>query len=469
MILVWVPVIRAQSGGAPDQSQQTPQPQQPTAPEQPIGSENQTQENNSTDANTIPAIVTPDTQNPPPSGIFQPSFGVAAGHSYIQPRVDFQSAWSSNGEYSSNGSPNQSSAMQTITGGITLEQVGRSNEFLLSYQGGRTFFSNGDISDSSIQNLGLTDKWVGMRWSGTIADQASYSSDPMFGNGIGGTGGSGVNLQPVFTPGQTVLIPRTPTLNNSSAVEVDYQESLRTSLSFAATYSFLHYYGPGLINSGATNVQVGYNYRLTPRDTISGIYRFGVLNFTGGTQSIDEHIAEFSYARTLGERLKLQISGGPEFAFINVKGVPTQNYFSWTLTSNLAYQAGKRTSASATYSHGLQGGGGVFVGGSNDTLFGNVTYQFSRNWTGTASVGYSRTATISGVMTVAPVNAIDTVTVGGGIKRQLGRSASLGVTYQGYYQISSQPICGEPVCGTNLNYQSVSVVFGWHPTPIPID
>ncbi|HTV58979.1 MAG TPA: hypothetical protein VMJ93_08895 [Verrucomicrobiae bacterium] len=459
------PCVRAQSGGTQDQTQQ------PTAPEQPLGTENSNGENNSGDANTVPAIVTTDTENPPLSGVLLPSFGVPAEHSYIQPRFDFETAMSTNGEYSSNGNPNQMSAMETVTGGITIEKVGRTNELQVNYLGGRTFFSSGDISDSTIQNFGLMDKWVGMRWSAIVADQMSYTSDPVFGIGIGGTTSTqtGVNIQPVFTPGQGVITPRTPTLNNSSAAELDYQMSLRTSLSFAGTYSFLHYYGPGLINSGATNAQVGYNYRLNARDTIAGIYRYGLLNFSGGVQSVTENIAEFSYGHTVNDRWKFQVAGGPNFALIHQLGLPSQNYFSWTLTSSLAYQAGVRTTASVNYTHGLTGGGGTFEGGSSDFVNGGVAYQLSKNWSTSANVGYNRTATLPGMTTTSPANAVDTLVGGVGIKRTFGRDIVLGLNYQGYYQISGEPICAQPTCGTNLTYQSVALTFSWHPTPIPID
>jgi len=465
-----VPCVRAQSGGTPDQTQPPQQTQQPAGPEQPIGAESQTQENNSADANTIPAIVTPDTEIPPLSGVLLPSFGVPIEHSYIQPRFDFQSAWSSNGEYSADGNPAESSAMQTILGGVTIQKVGRRNELEVDYQGGRSFFSNGAIPDSTIQNFGLTDKWIGMRWSGTLADQMSYSSDPIFGAGIGSTSLSqtGVNIQPVFSPGQSVIVPRTPTLNNTTAAEADYQMSLRTSLTFVGTYSFLHYYGPGLINSGATNAQFGYNYRLTARDTIAGIYRFGLLNFSGRLQSITQNVIEFSYGRTFGQRWKLQVSGGPNIALIHQKTMPTQNYFSWTLTTNLSYQAGQRTTVSANYTHALTGGAGAFLGGTNDSLNTSVTYQFSRNWTGNLNAGYMRTATLP-IQTTIPANAIDTLAGGAGITRQVGKSFSLGLTYAGYYQVSGKPICTTPSCGTNLNYQNISVVFGWHPVAVPID
>lgn len=466
--LFFAQVSRAQSGTPQDQTQQPAE--QPTAPEQPIGAENPNSNNASEDANTVPAVVTPDTENPPLSGILTPSFGVPPEHSYIQPLVQFQSAYSSNGQYASGASPNQSSAMETVLGGITLQKVGLRNELQVNYMGGRTFYSAGDISDSTIQNFGLMDKWVGLRWSATIADNMSYSSDPIFGSGIGGgaTGPTGVNIQPIFTPGQSLIVPRTPTLNNSSAAEADYQMSLRTSLSFVGSYSFLHYYGPGLINSGATDAQVGYNYKLNARDTIAGIYRFGLLQFTGNSQKITQNIVEFSYGHTIAQRWSFQVAGGPSFANIQEKGLASQSYTSWALNSSLNYQISQGTSASVSYTHGLQAGGGTFIGGETDYITGNIGHQLSRNWTMSGNVGYSRTATIQ-VKSAQPSDAVDTVVGGVGVSRLFGRTMTLGLTYQGYYQVSGHPICTLPGCGTNLNYQTVSLQFSWHPVAIPID
>lgn len=463
-LLLFAQASRAQSGNPQDQSQQ------PTQPEQPIGAENPNGGNESENANTIPAVVSPDTENPPLSGVLVPSFGVPLEHSYIQPLVEFQSAYSSNGEYAAGSNPNQSSAMETILGGLTFQKVGRRNELQVNYMGGRTFYSAGDISDSTIQNFGLMDKWVGMRWSGTIADNMSYSSDPIFGSGIGGTGTtpSGVNIQPIFSPGQSVIVPRTPTLNNTSAVEVDYQMSLRASLSFVGTYSFLHYYGPGLINSGATNGQVGYNYRLSQRDTIAGIYRYGLLQFSGNNQSITQNIVEASYGHQIAERWNFQVAGGPSFATINVKGLASQSLVSWALNSSLNYRVSDRTSASVNYTHGLQAGGGTFVGGETDFVTANFGHQLSRNWSISANTGYSRTATLA-VKSTPVSNAVDSVVGGAGISRLFGRAVTLGVIYQGYYQVSGHPICTLPACGTSLNYQTVSLQFSWHPVPVAID
>lgn len=465
--------LRAQDQNPNNQGngQQGTQPVQPDQPLPTPGGNPDNGEANGPDASTIPAVVAADSSNVPLSGARAPAFGVPPAHSYFQPMVSFETSVNSNGAYSSSGS-NKWVNENYLLGGITLEKVDRSNELKLNYLGGRSFSPGGGIYNSTTQSLGLTDSWVGARWSGLFADQLYYASDPLFATGgLGapglGTGIGGVNLQPSFQANQSIFVNRSPVLNNSSVAEVDYQASPRGSFTLVGSYLLLHYYGTGLIDSSGTEAEAGYNYQLTSRDTVAVLYLFDALRFSGNLESINENVFELSYGRHIAERLTFQVAGGPDVALIQHTGSFSNTLFTWRLNSTLAYQLG-RNNLGLSYAHFLTGGAGVFVGSESDQVTGHLTHQFSRTWSGYFNVGYARNSALANSAVVVATGTVDSLLGGGGLSHQMGRDFNLFLNYQGYYQVSGHAFCSGPGCGTNLVNNQFSVGIGWHPSPIAI-
>jgi hypothetical protein len=449
-----------------NQNQETNGPQ-PIKPDQPIESPDSKPPNEGGDANVIPAVVTPETQQAPLAGSRQPSFEAPPEHSYYMPRLDFVASVNTNGQYTTGSGAGQLASTESLLGGITLAKINTKQELKMSYLGGRSFSPDGDIYNSTIQLFGLSDRWTSSRWSGTVADQLRYASDPIFGTGIPGLDITGINFQPIFTPNQTVITARTPSLNNTAVGEVDYQSSLRGTFTFVGSYALLHFYGSGLINSDATNFQAGYNYLLTPRDTIAVLYRFGALRFSNNVQSINDNVVEFSYGHQIVERFSFRIAAGPSIAFIQQPNTPSQTYFSGSLSASLLYTL-ERTTLTAGYSHGLTTGGGVLLGSLTDQFSFTVLRQLSRNWSLNGLFGYSRNSPVTNqTVGTFPATTIDSIVGGGGVTRTIGRDMAFFASYQGYFQVSGQPICTGPTCGTNLKNNQFTAGFGWHPKPIP--
>ena len=459
-----------QNGNSGNNGQTT----QPTQPAQPITNPNNTNDNG--DANTIPAVITPD-MTPSLASTMRPGFDLPADRSYVQFQASIFDTVNTNGEYLPSGSGGSAIInTESLLGGVTLEKIGRANELKLQYLGGESFTTNQAIGNSTVQLFGLADKWTTARWSGSFADQTSYLSDPIF-SGPGfdpyGLGFAGINLQMAFQPSsQTLLTARTPTLENSAAAEVDYQMSPRSSFTIAGGYFLAHYYGPDLIDTTSTTIQAGYNYQLSQRNTVGGLYRFNVLGSGGSGDSIKDNIFQFSWGRRVAERLRFQIAIGPDVALLSAQGFPSATRVSWTMNSSLAYQT-KRTTTSLSYSHMLMDGFGLSLASEVDSLSAGVGRQLGKAWTLSAGVGYSRNGSggIALGSLVVPGGSFNTTSFNAGISRTLWRASSLFANYTVFYGTASNTtVCTTttPVCNGNLTNQAVSIGFNWHSKPIPL-
>src|ERR1700691_337965 len=258
------------------------QDQQPSPPVTPIqqgapgatGSTGDTSGNGNqggdTEQNPIPAKV--ELEAPPATSAAIPSLVAGVTRSFVLPEFDYYGQYDTNGENGSSGS--DPITEHTLLGGIVLQKVTSRTQFNLAYVGGRSISPEGSYYDATTQLFGASEKWTGNRWAGFVSDEMSYTSQSTFGGGIspdlGGTfAGGGVNLQPVFIPGQTVFTAYGPRISNASVAELDYQAGPRASITVAGVYDLLHFFNAGLINSYSVGGQVGYNYQKTARDTIS--------------------------------------------------------------------------------------------------------------------------------------------------------------------------------------------------------
>ena len=460
----------------PTQANQPQQPTQPVMPDKPVtGNDSQTA-NEGSDADVIPAVTTSDAQNPPLGGSLSISpFSSSTEYSYILPQLIFFNTVNTNGGYAQTSSNGELVDTGTVMGGLTLEKVGSSNDLSFNYLGGRSFSPTGQIFNSTTQIFGFTDRWSGKRWGGSVSDQLSYTSEPYLGSGSQGIPGigvspglgsvGGVSLQPSFAPNSTVVVPRTPLLDNSSVVELDYRVSPRATFSVAGSYLTVHYFGVGLINSNSAVAQAGYTYQLSARDTIAVVYLFDAVRFSGASESINDNGGELSYKRQLGRRFTFEAGGGPDVALIAQRGLNTQSLFTWRANSALRYH-GNLTGLGLAYTHMLTGGAGVFLGSQMDSLTGNVSRQLSATWSINVAGSYALNKPIKTLTVAEPNNNYNTLTANLSISKRIGQSLNFTANYTAARQTSSESTCIVKSCGTGLIYQSVSTGLSWHPRRI---
>ena len=115
---------------------------------------------------------------------------------------------------------------------------------------------------------------------------------------------------------------------------------------------------------------------MTRRDTIAVIYHFDELRYRSISPTIENHTVQVSYAHRVTGRLAFQAAAGPEISFypnsLVAGGTATDStsHVSWSMNTTLTYQQKERTSLSLTYSHGVTGGSGVFLGAQSDQVIG---------------------------------------------------------------------------------------------------
>ena len=436
-----------------------------------------------TDPNAPPAQLTPD--NRALTGIQDPTIGVAStNHSYWTPHVDLGVTLDT--EPPVGGSGSGLTTWTSLTGGVDLRWMSGRSDMTLGYIGGGVFSNDGSSSNGIVQDLNFVDKLSFRRWALTLIEQAAYTPESAFGSG----GFPGVSLpggEPGLgglVPGQTIITSEGQRFFNTSLGQVDVYLTPRSSLTFVGGYSLLHSFNENLLDYGDLIAQAGYNYQVTRKDTLGVSYVFAGFRYDNFDESINTNTLLFSYGRKVTGRLAFRIGAGPEFTFINTPIIPgtgvgtigppsggsTTNVY-WYLATSLQYQM-QRTALSATYSHGVAGGSGVFAGSLADTLTGSAARQLSRVSSGTWTVGYSRNTELatSGLPQIQFSNQpFDYWYTGLNYSRLWGRSLNLNLGYQLQYQNSNASFCTGTGCGSSFVRNLITFGVGWRKQPIPIE
>ena len=409
------------------------------------------------------------------SGVQNLSLGVEPTRSYWQPHVDVFGTADSNAQQFGEG--RDWTTWISGTAGADIHRVSGISNMTLSYAGGG-MYSNGNSSLGSgvTQQLSFSDKMTSRRSVFSVFDQASYLPQSSFGFGGLGvqlpTNGTTTGLD--FNPGQSALTGWGQTLNNSTALEVDYLLTPRSSLTFSGGYSLLHYFDSNLYNYGIVNARAGYNYQLSQRNSFAIIYTFGDFRYSNLNESFNEHTLQASFGRVVNGKLSFQVAAGPQAVVSQASltgvglsggfGLPTQTQVLWSLTSSLQYQQ-RRYGMNLSYSHGVGGGSGVLVGGQMDMVSGSLTRQMSRTFSSGITGGYSKTTGLPGSGTAADQH-YDYWFGGVNFTEPVGETVGLTFGYQVQYQTSNAAQCVGPTCGTNILVHMISVGLGWHQRPL---
>lgn len=420
-----------------------------------------------------PQELTPDTQ--PLAGVQTLSLGIPEGHTYWQPSAGVTGNATSNGFGASNGW----TTYEDLVGGLSLHDISGRSNLALSYLGGGQVYQGGGTGTGNavIQELGLLETLSWERTTLSLFEQASYVPETGFGYaGVGGLaipGGNPVVLQPGFGVTGTILTVPTQQLENSSLVEVDTKLSARSSLTFVGGYSLLHFFDVNLLDTNGTIFQAGYNRNLNRKDTIAVLYRFNALRFGSNNQTINDNLAQLSYARRVTGRLAFQAGAGPEISFFGMPiftgpgtgGPPSNTLLNWSVSTSLNYQL-EQSLLAVSYIHGVTGGAGVFTGSIGDTLTGSLSHQFARTIGGGFTTGYARNHALATVGAPTLNQTFDYWFGEATLTHPIGRTANLALSYEERYQVSNAKFCVGLACSTSLDIHQVSVGLSWQAAPI---
>jgi hypothetical protein len=493
MLALALPTARAQDQQNQDQQNQDQQNQGQSSPNQP-----QSDQNTQQSAAPIPAYrspfasaadndqgeetepVTPDTR--PLSGAQELSLG-GLNRSYWQPHADvFGSVDSNPNETPTGGSWG---TWTSFSGGVDVNRVSGNSEMTLNYLGGASISNDGSADNGIVQELGFVDRFTLRRWSLALMDEVSYLPEASFGfGGLGGiepsTGGS-AGLGPVFgVPGETILVGTGQHIANAFTTEASMNLTSRSSLTFDAGYSLLHFLDSDLLNSTEANFRGGYNYRLTRKDTIAMFVTYSAFRYSNFNQSINDYSIEGSYARRVTGRLAFQIAAGPQYAQSRIpitaasgssgSGTTTgsSTYLFWTLHTNLAYQL-ERVALGLSYYHGVDAGSGVLGGSVTDTVSGSATRRMSRTFSSAVTAGYSRDTGVDFASTTSTTPTSETYSywfAGATFSHPISSTLGLTLSYRLQYQNSNASFCVGSTCGTSLIRNVFSFGVGWHQRPL---
>ena len=423
--------------------------------------------------------ATPDTR--PLSGAERFTLGeMGKRRSYLLASLDLFETADSNSD--NTGDKTNFDTASTFSGHIALQRLWSRYQLTADYTGGGSIYNNRSSLNTTLHQFGLSQAIAWRRWSLRLSDFLGYLPESAFGfggfnSGLGSPSPTAVNLNPVsnvvnlnptFTPSQTIFTSRAARLSNTAVGEVQYSLNPRSSITATGSYGILHFLGSDFINStnNSNNAvfQTGYNHELTKRDTLALTYGFSRFWFGGTTRVINNHAVQLGYGRRLTGRLALQLSGGPEIHRVSGSG----RRLSWTTLSSLRYGF-RRTELELSYAAYLAGGGGVLRGARNHQVQLGVARQLSRMWSGSLDLGFARNIGLRENTTQIVQPTFNSWYTGVNLRRPLGRYTSIFFNYVFQRQTANSNACIGGVCATTALRQHFGLGFNWHLRPIRID
>ena len=367
--------------------------------------------------------------------------------------------------------------------GIDMHRISRGSDFTLNFLGSGLTANNSHGDRSLVQELELNEKLMWPRGTVSFFEQATYLPESAFGSAVS-AGASfpdaqGQSLQPVLTPNQSILTTRGQRISQSFATEVDKFLTPRSSLTFVGSYSLLHFFDNGMLNSGQASFQAGYNYQLTSKDTIALLYRFSALRFPNFDESINGHIAQIAFGRRVTGRLAFRLAVGPEFTFLSLPvstgtGTATGSTNTiasagpyWALDASTTYRR-QHTEFELTYDRSVFGGSGVIAGAVTNQVSGSINSHVTTNLRGAFVLGYAGNR---GLYVTPPAPAPPSYNYwfsGLNFSRAWGRWSNVFLNYQAQFQDSNSSFCLGTTCGKSFVRHAISIGLGWRPRPISL-
>jgi hypothetical protein len=469
---IWAPIIVASICvvSARAQQQQPPppppttNPTQPAAPVQPLGSPDNKQ---------------PGSKDEPASPVQAPATVVTGG---LAPKVaevsearsqvifGFQVSESFNSNFAGASTPGNWSEITNFGGHFDLHRLGRSSDLMIRYVGGGLLDPQNSSFNSTYHQFEVGETLQFRRWTLQLADLFSYLPSSSFGFQLYGVGqttvGGIVLLNPGVPPSQSILTTQTARLSNVLLAQAQVIASQRTTFTFTGGYGLLHYTTAGFLDPNNTNIGFGYNYALNSRDTLGVSYQYNNYSFSPSTASINDSAIVVSYGHHISRHLLFQVGGGPEMDYFKPVGSSTSMLnTSFNANASLTYEF-NRTTVSAMFLRGVNGGAGILIGSTADTAQVAVSRQFSRKLTISGDLGYSFNQSLPQASLVT--TSYNALYVGGALDYKISRTGDFFVNYTFTHQTVSGPACVGVACAVPFGNHQIWVGFNFDFRPIPL-
>jgi len=431
-----------------------------------------------TTAHEAPAIT-------PLSGAeeFTPSAG-GGGHSYFLPAFQWTGYADTLGTRRGGGLSHLETRSVYIAS-FTLQRVRKHSQTNLDYAGAGFLYSrpvnlgNGlpPSSYGTFQQLGWIQSFSARRWKAMLGDEGSYLPESAFGfSGFGGLGsfglgqggafyGTGIGLNSSLIPNQTILTGYGRRLSNLALTQVEYDPGARSAISAAVSYGTLRFLDGGFLPSDSLSVFAGYNFALTPRDTIEVGYVHFYFRFHGQNRQILNRGLQLSYGHRITGRLSLELSAGAVANDVAkpLGGSVTKSFI--TTYDSLQYLF-RRGNMRLSYLRYVSNGAGLFLGAETDLVQLSAGRQFWRSFFGSLNAGHAYNQSLTQQSSATPRSKFETWQAGASVSRQFGQHISAYLNYYVQRQISSTPLCFTNNCATFSLRQTGGVGINWHGRPI---
>lgn len=454
---------------------------------------------NTSDQGAAPAATGPDTttqaiENPPLSGLDQPSFEPGFGaRSYLLPKLQVSEAVDTN----PSGGLGSNTVLKDVTrglGSLTLQKIWKIHPLDINYIGGAAWYPGASGSVYQLHSLGAVQRILWRTGQLSIRDSFSYLPQGSFGfnsfggaggvtgggglGSLGGTSGGGVG----GGAGGTTLggigfgsLGNQPRITNSSTLDVTQSLSPRSSVVLAGSFALTDFLNnpQGYVNSQQSTGQAGYNYQISRQDQIAVSYAYEEFHFpqAGTGNSFNANVWQVLYGHRISGRLDFRAGGGPQWIHSQTQGV-SSSFISGSGQAALTYYRSARTNISLSYSHYANPGSGFFAGANTDSARLALTRTLTRRWSLTTDTGYSYSSRVLKKTTTIANNAqtYDYWYAGGALRYQISRHFGAFADYQ-YDSIGfGNGFCklGTP-CNTGYGHHVGLIGLDWTPSPIRIE
>lgn len=343
--------------------------------------------------------------------------------------------------------------------------------FNLGYSAAASYF--GQVSPHyQFHYVSVAEEATWARWHALLRDDFAASPGAAFtAQGIGGPGLSaqlssllGVSgVASGVAPSQTIDTGLTMRYMNSILGQAEYSLSRRSAITFSGYYGLLHFTVPGYISNSFFIVQAGYDHLLDPFNSVAILTSYGKIDYTGTGSSTTDYLGALAYGRKITGRLAFQIAAGPQgINFAGAGGVGNFHILFISVNSALSYER-RRSGVVLSFDRGLNGGSGVLLGATSNTISGTAHYQFTRFWTGSVTGGYALNHSLAA--SGAANTQFDNWFIGANLGRRVGPHLQINFNY-GATKQNNPAIC--PVaggCGGTGLQQTLGMSVNWHLRP----
>jgi hypothetical protein len=458
------------------------------------------------------------SENPPLSGLDQPSFEPGFGtRSYLAPRVVISEALDSNGVANFAGS-NVTESTRALAS-LDLQKLWKLHPLDLDYIGGVNWYNGANGHVYAIQSLSATQRFLWRTGQLAVRDSFSYLPEGTFGfgsfggagafgaaglGGVGLTGGSGPGI---FSNASYGAIGTQ--VSNMAIADVTQYLSPRSAVVLTGGFGLTDFLGRPQASFCPANAscyfdsqraigQAAYNRQISRHDQVAFVYAYEELHFPGTTAgSLNVNSSEIQYGHRISGKLDLTLGGGPELvrrsqpeetllgiatglpcvksnsSSVAVSCVDVKSSFvTGSAHISVRYRFSARTNASFTYMHFISSGSGFFGGAKTDSGHLNLNHALGRHWTVLADTGYSHSAALLSATSAAAGGATNYNYwyFGAAAHRQLGRHFSVFGSYQyNAFTFGSGGCNTGSHCGASYGRNVLLFGLNWIPQPIRLD